>query len=209
MVVTRVKICGITRAEDALLAAELGAAAVGFVFWSRSPRFVEPARAREIARLLPPFVTPVGVFVDQPAGHVKDVASVVGLGAVQLHGNEDLGYARTLGRRVIKAASVAQAAARAEFWPADVTLLLDSVDAEGRGGSGQTVDWPGAAALAARRRVILAGGLRPENVAAAIQQVRPFAVDVSSGVESAPGVKDAERLRAFFAAVAAAGGEAR
>jgi phosphoribosylanthranilate isomerase len=204
-----VKICGITRAEDAMLAVDIGAAAVGFVFWSRSPRFVEPARAREIVRALPPFVTPVGVFVDQPAGHVKDVAAVVGLGAVQLHGNEDLGYARTLGRRVIKAASVAQATARGDFWPADVTLLLDAVDAPERGGTGQAVDWAGAAALAARRRIILAGGLTPENVGAAIQQVRPFAVDVSSGVESAPGIKDGARLRAFMAAVRAVGGEAK
>ncbi len=206
MIVTRVKICGITRAEDAMLAVDLGAAAVGFVFWSQSPRFVEPSRAREIVRSLPPFVTPVGVFVDQPAGHVKDVVSVVGLGAVQLHGNEDLGYARALGRRVIKAASVEYALARADFWPADVTLLLDAVDAEHRGGTGQVVDWAGAGTLAARRRVILAGGLRPENVAEAIRQVRPFAVDVSSGVETSPGIKDADGLRRLFAAVMAAEG---
>ncbi len=205
---TRVKICGITRGEDAELATTLGASAVGFVFWPRSPRFVEPSRARDIVRALPPFVTPVGVFVDQPAGHVKDVAAVVGLGAVQLHGNEDVGFCRALGRRVIKASSVEQATALAGYWPFEVTLLLDAVDAERRGGTGQTVDWSGAAALAARRRVILAGGLHPENVGDAIRQVRPFAVDVSSGVESAPGVKDESRLRAFFAAVAAAEGAA-
>jgi phosphoribosylanthranilate isomerase len=197
-----VKICGITRAADAELAASLGAAAVGFVTWPRSPRFVEPARARDIVRALPPFVTPVGVFVDQPAGHVKDVVAVVGLGAVQLHGNEDVGYCRAIGRRVIKAASVAQATALAAFWPPEVTLLLDAVDAERRGGTGETVDWTGAAALARQRRIILAGGLTPENVGEAIRTVRPFAVDVSSGVESAPGIKDEERLRAFFAAVA-------
>jgi len=206
---TRVKICGITRAEDAELAIALGASAVGFVMWPRSPRFLEPARARDIVRSLPPFVTPVGVFVDQPAGHVKDVAAVVGLGAVQLHGNEDVGFCRAIGRRVIKAASVAQAIALAAFWPPEVTLLLDAVDAERRGGSGQTVDWTAAAGLAARRRIILAGGLTPENVTDAIRTVRPFAVDVSSGVESAPGVKDEHRLRAFFAAVAAAEGASR
>jgi phosphoribosylanthranilate isomerase len=205
---TRVKICGITRGEDAELATTLGASAVGFVFWPRSPRFVEPARARDIVRALPPFVTPVGVFVDQPAGHVKDVAAVVGLGAVQLHGNEDVGFCRALGRRVIKAASVERATALGGYWPFEVTLLLDAVDAERRGGTGQTVDWPAAAAIAARRRVILAGGLHPQNVGDAIRQVRPFAVDVSSGVESAPGVKDEGRLRAFFAAVAAAEGAA-
>lgn len=205
---TRVKICGITRAEDAELAASLGAAAVGFVMWPRSPRFVEPARARDIVRALPPFVTPVGVFVNQPAGHVKDVAAVVGLGAVQLHGNEDVGFCRAIGRRVIKAASVAQAAALAAFWPPDVTLLLDALDPERRGGTGETVDWAAAAVVAAGRRVILAGGLTPENVGEAIRTVRPFAVDVSSGVESAPGVKDERCLRAFFAAVAAAEGAA-
>jgi phosphoribosylanthranilate isomerase len=205
---TRVKICGITRAEDAELATSLGASAVGFVFWARSPRFIEPSRARDIVRSLPPFVTAVGVFVDQPAGHVKDVASVVGLGAVQLHGNEDLGFCRAIGRRTIKAASVGQAVALAGYWPPEITLLIDAVDAERRGGTGQTVDWASAAGLAAQRRIILAGGLDPANVAAAIRQVRPFAVDVSSGVETSPGVKDEARLRAFFAAVATAEGAA-
>jgi phosphoribosylanthranilate isomerase len=204
--VTRVKICGITRQEDSELAASLGASAVGFVFWPRSPRFVEPSRARDIVRLLPPFVTAVGVFVDQPAGHVKDVASVVGLGAVQLHGNEDLGFCRAIGRRMIKAASVEQAVALAGFWPEDVTLLLDAMDADRKGGTGRTIDWAGAALLASRRLVILAGGLTPENVGDAIRRVRPFAVDVSSGVESSPGVKDEARMRAFFAAVAATEG---
>jgi phosphoribosylanthranilate isomerase len=206
---TRVKVCGVTRGEDAELAAALGASAIGFVFWPRSPRFVEPARARDIVRALPPFVTPVGVFVDQPAGHVKDVASVVGLGAVQLHGNEDLGFCRAIGRRVIKAASVEQAMALAGFWPAEVTLLLDAIESERRGGTGQAVDWAAAAGVASVRRVILAGGLRPESVADAIGRVRPFAVDVSSGVESAPGIKDETRMRAFFAAVAACEGAGR
>jgi phosphoribosylanthranilate isomerase len=206
---TRVKICGITRAEDAEMAVALGASAVGFVMWPRSPRFLEPARARDIVRLLPPFVTPVGVFVDQPAGHVKDVAAVVGLAAVQLHGNEDAGFCRALGRRAIKSASVEQAVALAGFWPLEITLLIDAVDAERRGGTGRTVDWAAAAALARQRRIILAGGLTPENVGEAIRTVRPFAVDVSSGVESAPGVKDEHRLRAFFAAVAAEEGAAR
>jgi phosphoribosylanthranilate isomerase len=203
---TRVKICGITRAEDAELATLLGASAVGFVFWPRSPRFIEPSRARDIVRSLPPFVTPVGVFVDQPVGHVKDVAAVVGLGAVQLHGNEDVGFCRAIGRRVIKAASVEQAIALAGFWPAEITLLLDAIDADRRGGTGQKVDWASAASLAAGRRIILAGGLGPENIGDAIRQVRPFAVDVSSGVEATPGVKSGARMRAFFAAVAAVEG---
>jgi phosphoribosylanthranilate isomerase len=203
-----VKICGVTRLEDAILAAELGASAIGFVFWPSSPRFIQPARAREVVRALPPFVTPVGVFVDQPAGHVKDVASVVGVGAIQLHGREDLGYARTLGRRVIKAASVAEAEVLADSWPPDVTLLLDAMDEDRRGGTGRTVDWARAAAVASRRRVILAGGLTPDNVGEAVRVVRPFAVDLASGVEAAPGVKDAARLKALFAAVAAIEGGA-
>jgi phosphoribosylanthranilate isomerase len=203
-----VKICGVTRIEDAVLAAELGAAAIGFVFWPSSPRFIQPARARDVVRALPPFVTPVGVFVDQPAGHVKDVASVVGLGAIQLHGREDLGYARTLGRRVIKASSVAEAEALADSWPPDVTLLVDAVDEDRHGGTGRTVDWARAAVVAGRRRIILAGGLTPDNVGEALRVVRPFAVDLSSGVEAAPGVKDAARLKALFAAIAAIEGGA-
>jgi phosphoribosylanthranilate isomerase len=209
--VIRVKICGITRTQDAVLAADLGAAAIGFVFWPRSPRFVEPLRARDIVAALPPFVTPVGVFVDQPAGQVRDVAALVGLGAVQLNGGESLEYLRLIGRPAIKAASVAQAQALREDWPADVALLLDAVDDERRGGTGRTVDWAAAAVVAAGRRIILAGGLRPENVVEAIRLVRPFAVDASSGVEAGtPGVKDAGRLRSFFAAVTgAAEGAAR
>lgn len=189
-----------------MLAADLGASALGFVLWPGSPRFIEPARAREIVRSLPPFVTAVGVFVDQPAGHVKDVASVVGLSAVQLHGNEDLGYARAIGRRVIKAAAADHALALADYWPPEITLLLDAMDDVRRGGTGRPVDWTVAARVAARRRIILAGGLRHDNVAEAIRAVRPFAVDVSSGVEAAPGVKDPDRLRSFFGAVARAEG---
>ena len=206
---TGVKICGITRMEDARLAAALGASAIGFVFWPGSPRFVTPAQAREIAAAVPPFVARVGVFVNQPAGHVSDVASEVGLDVVQLHGNEDVAYARLVGRRVIRAAALSEASALVDGWPAAVTLLIDAIDGERRGGTGRPVDWGTAAALAARRPIILAGGLRPENVEEAIRRVRPLAVDVSSGVESEPGVKDGRRLREFFSAVTAAEGETR
>ncbi len=202
---SRIKICGVTRLEDAVAAVDLGAAAIGFVFWPRSPRFIEPARARQIARVLPPFVTAGGVFVDQPAGVVKDVAGVVGLGAVQLHGNEDPGYCRAVGYPVIKAAS-ADLAASFNNWPDDILLLLDAVDPERRGGTGKTVDWAAAATLVRQRRVILAGGLRPENIGEAIRRVRPFALDVSSGVEASPGIKDPARMQALFAAAAAAEG---
>jgi len=192
-----VKICGVTRAKDALAAVEAGANAIGFVFWPESPRFVDPYRARAIAAQLPPFVTAVGLFVNQPAAYVNGVASLVRLGAVQLHGDETPAFASIVAAPVIKALSVGAAAA----WPLGTTLLLDVHDPVKRGGTGRTIDWSAAAALAAGRRVLLAGGLTPDNVADAIARVRPFGVDVSSGVERAPGIKDHQRLRALFEAI--------
>lgn len=201
-----VKVCGITRAKDALLAAELGASAVGFIFWPKSPRFIEPSRARAIVALLPPMVTAVGVFVDQPIGHVRRVADTAGLGVVQLHGRESSAYCRSVGRRVVKALSIEKGSIMAvlKSLPASMTLLLDAHDPVLVGGTGRTIDWKVAARVAQRRRVILSGGLRPDNVALAIERVRPYGVDVSSGVETRPGVKDARRMRAFFQAVRSA-----
>jgi phosphoribosylanthranilate isomerase len=199
----RVKICGIRRTEDALLAAELGAWAVGFVFWPGSPRFVDPYRARAVCRALPPWVMAVGVFVDQPADYVSDVAGLVQLGAVQLHGSETADMIERLPQRVIKAVPVTSGfdESSVDRVPARAGVLLDAHDPERRGGTGTAVDWTLAAAAARRRRVLLAGGLRPDNVRAAIDTVRPFGIDVSSGVESSPGIKDPERLRALFAAL--------
>ena len=197
---TRVKICGIRRHEDALLAAELGAAAIGFVFWPASPRFIDPYRARPIVRALPPFVTTVGVFVDQPVEYVLGVAGLLNLGAIQLHGGETVDeYARE-SFRVIKAVPVDQqfSPSALDALPADVTALLDTHDPVKRGGTGRTIDWTRAAAAARQRRTILSGGLNPDNAAEAIRIVRPYALDVSSGVESAPGIKDPARLRALF-----------
>jgi phosphoribosylanthranilate isomerase len=194
-----VKICGITRVEDARAAVAAGAGAIGFVFWPTSPRFIDPHRARTIAAMLPPFVTAVGVFVNQALDYVNGVASLVRLGAVQLHGDETPEFAAAVSRPVIKALSVGDADTRA--WPADTTLLLDVHDPLARGGTGRTIDWTAAAHVAARRRILLAGGLTPENVADAIARVRPFGIDVSSGVERAPGTKDHQRLRALFEAV--------
>ena len=200
----RVKICGIRRLEDALLAAELGADAVGFVFWPESPRFIDPYRARDIARRLPPFMTTVGVFVDQPADFVNSVADLLALGAVQFHGHEaPADYARS-SHRVIKAVAVGDSFDRArdlDAVPPHVTVLLDAHDPIKRGGTGKAIDWAVAADAARRRPVILSGGLQPSNVESALDAVHPYAVDVSSGVESSPGVKDPDRLRAFFAAV--------
>jgi len=194
-----VKICGITRAEDAAAAVECGAGALGFVFWQGSPRCIDPYRARTITATLPPFVTAVGVFVNQPADYVSHVASLVRLGAVQLHGDETAGYAAGIAAPAIKAVTVADP--QLSGWPARSLLLLDVHDPEMRGGTGRTVDWRAAAAIAAQRPILLAGGLTPENVADAVARVRPFGIDVSSGVERSPGVKDHRRLRALFEAL--------
>lgn len=196
-----VKICGITRGEDALAAVEAGAAALGFVFWPKSPRFVDPYRARAIVARLPPFVTTVGVFVNQEAREINEVAATARLSAVQLHGDEEPGFAAGLTRPVIKAVVLdGQARAWAE-WPPRVTLLADGTDPKRRGGTGTLADWTAAALVAKVRRLVLAGGLTPENVAEAIARVKPFAVDVSSGVEVAPGIKDHTRLGKLFDAV--------
>jgi phosphoribosylanthranilate isomerase len=197
-----VKICGITRVEDALAAVAAGAGAIGFVFWPGSPRFIDPFRARKIVAALPPFITAVGVFVNQPLEYVNGVASLVKLGAVQLHGDETTGFASAITVPIIKAIPLdAAGEARVAEWPAATTLLLDVHDPVKRGGTGHTLDWTAAAAVAARRKVLLAGGLTADNVAAAVARVRPFGIDVSSGVERAPGIKDHQRLRALFEAL--------
>jgi phosphoribosylanthranilate isomerase len=193
-----VKVCGITRLEDARAAVDAGAQAIGFVFWAGSPRFIDPYRARHIAAALPAFVTPVGVFVDQPLDYVSGVASLVNLGAVQLHGAETPQFASALRRPVIKALTPGDDDGA---WAKEITILLDVHDPSKHGGTGRTIDWAAAAPVAARRRTLLAGGLTPENVGEAIARVRPFGIDVSSGVERAPGVKDHARLLALFEAV--------
>ena len=199
-----VKICGITRPEDAELAATLGAAWVGFIFWPRSPRFVEPETAAAILAVLPPHVGGVGVFVDQAADHVNAVADEVGLGAVQLHGQESAETCRRCRRRVIKAVRLSGDGAGDDpdaVW-SGATMLVDAFDPVRMGGTGRRVDWTRAARLARRRPLMLSGGLRADNVGDALRQVAPYGLDVSSGVESRPGVKDPDRLRAFFAALA-------
>jgi phosphoribosylanthranilate isomerase len=194
-----VKVCGITRPEDALAAVAAGATAIGFIFWPGSPRQVTADQARRVTRELPAFVTSVGVFVNQPLEEIEAAVRTAGLSAVQLHGDEDRGFASRLSRPVIKA--VSQRLEEARDWPAAVTLLVDAHDPQRRGGTGQKADWTAAAGLARERRIVLAGGLTSENVSKAVQQVRPFGVDVSSGVESSPGIKDHGRIRAFFQAL--------
>jgi len=205
---TLIKICGITQEEDGLLAAELGADAVGFVFYSMSPRRVEAARATEIARVLPPFVLRVGVFVDATRNEMVRTADAVGLDLLQLHGNESVEVFADLPRRALKAVRVGRGfaaedalryAEHASGVVVDTRLVGETVMP---GGTGVPFDWDLVRGL--RDRVgflMLAGGLSPENVAEAIRQVRPHAVDVSSAVERLPGRKDPDRLRAFIDAV--------
>ena len=195
----RVKICGITRPEDAALAADLGADAIGMVFWPKSPRGIDVARAREIAASLPPFVTTVGVFVNQ-THEALDIARAAGLDVVQLHGDETPESYRDLPIRTIRAVGVssAGAVAQAARVPARTTVLLDAHDPIRRGGTGQPIDWSIAEAIARQRPVILSGGLNAGNLLLALETVRPTAIDVSSGVESVPGVKDPAKLRELF-----------
>lgn len=199
---TRVKICGVTDPDDALAAVDAGASAIGMLFWPESPRFVDRARAREIVKVLPPFVSAVGVFVNQ-VQEAADVAPEVGLSAVQFHGDEVPESYRGFPVPVIKAVAVRDQSSVAEAvaLPEDVTVLLDADDRARRGGTGRVIDWPVAAAIARRRRTILSGGLSPLNVADAVAAVAPYAIDVSSGVESSPGRKDRAKLRALFAAL--------
>jgi phosphoribosylanthranilate isomerase len=199
-----IKICGITRLSDALHAVEHGAGALGFVFWPQSPRYIAPERAAEIIVSLPPDVDAVGVFVNESVDGIRAIVAKTGISAVQLHGDETPDYAASLGWPVLKAINVEEAEKAADRWPAGTTFLMDAADPVRRGGTGIPVDWQQAAAAARGRRVVLAGGLTPDNVAAAIETVRPFGVDVSSGVEDAPGVKNQDKVARFLASARSA-----
>jgi phosphoribosylanthranilate isomerase len=195
----RVKICGITRLEDALLAARLGADALGFNFWPRSKRFVDPDAARAIVDRLPPFVAAVGLFVNQPPAEVLATAARSGVVAVQLHGDEPRDEVNALPLPAMKALRVAGPESLADLHRYRVRAFVLDAPSAGFGGSGATFDWALARAAAERATVILAGGLTPDNVQEAIRAVRPYAVDVASGVESSPGVKDPDKLARFIA----------
>lgn len=197
---TRIKVCGITRVEDAQVAARAGASAIGMVFWPASPRAVAVDTARAIVAALPAGVPAIGVFVNQPVEEINEVVDAAGLFGVQLHGDEPPDMIPRIKRPVIRAAR-ADAISAIEELPAHVTVLLDAVDPERRGGTGRTIDWMAAAEIARRRPVVLAGGLTAANVGEAIGVVHPYAVDVSSGVEIAPGIKDHDRIREFIDAV--------
>jgi phosphoribosylanthranilate isomerase len=198
-----VKICGLTRPQDAELAAGLGASALGFVFWPNSPRCVSAEAVRAMTANLPAGVLKVGVFVDQPVEEVARIMDEAGLDVAQLHGHETAEYCRRLAKRTIfKAIGMTEnGSTRIDDYDADVVLLVDAHDPARFGGTGRTVNWDSAREIAATRRTILAGGLNAANIKLAIRSVRPYGVDVSSGVESAPGIKDPNRLRTFFEAL--------
>jgi phosphoribosylanthranilate isomerase len=203
-----VKICGITSEEDARLAAEAGADAVGFVFWPGSPRRVDAKTARRIGDALPPTVVRVGVFVDAAREELARAADEAALDLLQLHGSEPPEALADLPRRTLKAVRVGRdfaAQTALQYEGRASGLLLDTDCAGLPGGTGETFDW--SLVREVRRRagfVVLAGGLRPENVQAALRAVQPDGVDVSSGVEKAPGRKDASKVRAFVDAVRSA-----
>ncbi|GMU49649.1 MAG: N-(5'-phosphoribosyl)anthranilate isomerase [Candidatus Desulfobacillus denitrificans] len=199
---TRIKICGITRPDDARAAVELGADALGLVFYEPSPRHVSLEQAWEIARVVPPFVTLVGLFVNETKLTVRRVMEAVPIQLLQFHGDEEESFCRSFHAPYIKAARVRPGldlVKYAESYPTAQGLLLDAY-VEGYGGGGKTFDWsliPPSLPLP----VILSGGLEAGNVAEAVHAVRPWAVDVSSGVEAAKGIKDAGKIAAFIAGV--------
>jgi phosphoribosylanthranilate isomerase len=202
--IVRIKICGITNLEDARLAADLGAHALGFIFYPKSPRSVRPDAAREIIRNLPPLVMTVGVFVDEEAEVVRGIAETAGLDWVQLHGQESPEYCCELKHRVIKGFRIQDSSSLTllpQYQGTVQAMLLDTYKAGTAGGTGETFDWELARQAGELGPIILAGGLTPGNVAQAIHAAKPAAVDVASGVEAAPGKKDREKLREFLKAV--------
>lgn len=200
---TRVKICGITRVQDALCAAEHGADAIGLVFYPGSVRHLEIAQAQKIAAQLPAFVTTVALFKDADAATINRVLDAMPLDVLQFHGSESEAFCMQFSRPYIKALAmqqkVEQVSAQAEQYCTARGLLLDSHAPGADGGSGEAFDWSIIPRLA--KPLILAGGLRPDNVGEAIRVVKPYAVDVSSGLETSPGIKDAALIAAFMQAV--------
>ena len=203
---TRIKICGITRAADARAAVAGGADALGFVMWKGSPRQVTPAAAGRIIRDVPPMVACVGVFVNASPAAVRRAVQVAGFDAVQLHGDEDATAYLKCGAAVIKAVTLGSGAdvTRARRIPAGVTLLVDAKDVVRRGGTGRAANWKLARTLSKRRPILLAGGIGPANIADAIRVVRPWGVDLSSSVETRPGIKNASKLARLFKTAARA-----
>jgi len=199
---TRIKICGITRLEDALQASNLGVDAIGFVFYPKSPRYIAPQKAATIIRQLPPFVSAVGLFVNPTQDDIASVLQTVPLGVIQLHGDERADFCAAQRRRVMKAVPVSCSEDLNAMSRFRCPLLLDAKAPAGvYGGTGQTFDWSVLQGVQHDYPLTLAGGLNVDNVEEAMRIRQWFALDVSSGVESSPGIKDAEKMRAFVAAV--------
>lgn len=197
----KVKICGITRPEDALDACELGADILGFNFVPESPRYLNPYTAREIISALPPFVTAMGIFADEELSILSDITRFLNLAAVQLHGSEDAGYCRKVGVPVVKAVRVSAGEDLKGLDELNVSAYLLDACVEGLlGGSGQTFPWELAENFCRNNKVFVAGGLTPENVAEAVRTLRPYGVDTASGVETQPGIKDPDLVGRFIRA---------
>jgi len=195
----KVKICGITSLEDARMAVDAGADALGFVFYDKSPRNINPLEAAQIIAKLPPFIQTVGLFVNEEIEKINWTADYCGLDLVQLHGDETPEECLEVNRRVIKAFRMQSIVSIEPLKKYQVSgYLLDAWSPDAYGGTGKTFNWEMAAAASQYGRIILAGGLCPENVAEAIREVRPYAVDVSSGVESEPGKKDRNKVQEFI-----------
>jgi len=195
----RVKICGLTRSEDVAAAVAAGCDALGFVFVHGSPRYLDEATAGALVQVVPAFVSRVGLFLDQGAEQVRQVLQRVPLSILQFHGTEEAEFCRQFGRPYIKAISLASGVKVVDAekaYPDAAAILVDSHAPGGQGGTGKTVNWQELSA--GSLPLILAGGLNPANVATAVNMVKPWAVDVSSGVESAPGIKDAVAMRRFI-----------
>ena len=195
----KVKVCGMTSLKDALVAVEEGADAVGFIFYKKSPRSVTMKIVREIVLELPPFVDTVGVFVDESAVQINKIADYCNLDIIQLHGDESPAFCKRMRRRVIKAFRVKNLQSVKKLSSFQVSgFLLDTFSENLHGGTGKVFDWN--LVLPAKKfgPVIMAGGLTPNNVQQAVRQVRPYGVDVCSGVESEPGIKDHKKVRAFL-----------
>ncbi|ATX83073.1 phosphoribosylanthranilate isomerase [Mariprofundus ferrinatatus] len=199
---TRIKVCGITRLEDALAASELGVDAVGFVFYPKSPRYIEPAKAAAIIRQLPPFVSAVGLFVNPDQAQIAEILKSVPLGVIQLHGDESPEFCQAQRRRVLKAIPVSGPDDLKRAASYNCPLLLDAKAPAGvYGGTGTSFDWSLLKGFKHNYPLSLAGGLNADNVKEALAVRQWFALDVSSGVETSPGIKSAEKMRAFIAAV--------